>query len=378
MTQTTLNILVMEAYDNGSHGSFLNGLIKFSKHSYVRLSLPARKWKWRMRGSAIYFARELKNIWPEDAVFQPEDTDVIFTSDMTSVTDLKALLPTSLKEVPIVCYFHENQLTYPLSEHDEIDYQYGFTNITSALAADGLWFNSEYNRQSFIQAADELLKKMPDYVPQGIPEDIACKSIIMAPGIYPDYFAPTQSQDKNSNCPVILWNHRWEYDKNPELFFNTLYKIADKGIDFRLIVAGESFRSYPNVFDQAKEKLHDKIIHFGYAESRAEYIRLLHLSDVVISTAIHEFFGLAIVEAIACGCIPLLPNRLNYPYLIPGEYHEKMLFTSEKELEDRLGNLIIDNIKPCNASLYNSVKQYNWESLSSCYDAKLIEMAVKM
>ena len=61
--------------------------------------------------------------------------------------------------------------------------------------------------------------------------------------------------DNKKNTPVLLWNHRWEYDKNPELFFNTLFKLKNKKIDFRLIVLGEKYKEYPEIFDLAQKKL---------------------------------------------------------------------------------------------------------------------------
>ena len=164
-----LHILIFEAYDGGSHGQFLDGLIHHSRHHYVRLGLPARKWKWRMRGSAIYFAQHAVHALSAKNV-AVADVDLIFTSDMTSVADLRALLPTPLNRKPIICYFHENQLTYPLPNEADRDYQYGFTNITSCLAADTVWFNSEYHRREFLQAAGDLLDRMPDYVPENIVE----------------------------------------------------------------------------------------------------------------------------------------------------------------------------------------------------------------
>ena len=32
----------------------------------------------------------------------------------------------------------------------------------------------------------------------------------------------------------------------------SLFKIKDKGIDFKLVVVGESFKNYPNIFNKAK------------------------------------------------------------------------------------------------------------------------------
>jgi glycosyltransferase involved in cell wall biosynthesis len=60
--------------------------------------------------------------------------------------------------------------------------------------------------------------------------------------------------------------------------------------------------------------------HWGYAVDRAEYAHWLWQCDVVVSTARHEFFGLAVAEALACGCLPVLPEALAYPELIPAAW----------------------------------------------------------
>jgi len=135
-----------------------------------------------------------------------------------------------------------------------------------------------------------------------------------------------------AQAPLILWNQRWEYDKRPDRFFALLYRLQAAGIPFRLAVAGESFRTVPAEFTEAREQLADHIVHWGYAPTRSEYLALLQQADLVISTADHEFFGISILEAMAAGAFPLLPARLSYPELIPVTHHAACLYADEDEL----------------------------------------------
>ena len=75
----------------------------------------------------------------------------------------------------------------------------------------------------------------------------------------------------------------------------------------------------------------------GYVESKGEYWKWLAKADWVLSTADHEFFGIAVVEALFAGCLPWLPEKLSYPELLPACArgltpmctHEKTSITSD-------------------------------------------------
>jgi len=154
------------------------------------------------------------------------------------------LAPGSLRDVPIVTYFHENQLTYPLPSESQRDYQYGFTNITTCLASDEVWFNSAYHRDEFFVEAEALLARMPDFIPRGVTERIAARSRIVHPGVD----VPPVPDAPRRRPYSILWNHRWEWDKNPEEFFAALRAGRQAGCDFRLVVAGERPESIIGLF----------------------------------------------------------------------------------------------------------------------------------
>ncbi|MFW6065762.1 MAG: tRNA-queuosine alpha-mannosyltransferase domain-containing protein, partial [Planctomycetota bacterium] len=305
---STLRILALEPYYGGSHQYFLDGWCKRSRHKWTVLTLPARKWKWRMRHASFTFARQAEQLLSEGRSW-----DVIFCSDMLELAAFRGLAPPKLRNIPAVVYFHENQLTYPVRNESQRDLHFGLSNMNSTLAAEAVWFNSDYHRGEFLSALERTLKTMPDFVPQEAVELISEKSSVQHPGV-----EEFPSRGQRPPGPLrIAWAARWEHDKRPRDFFDALVELAEKGVDFRLSVLGEQFREHPKVFDQARERFADRIDHWGY-QSRRDYRRALMSADVFVSTAGHEFFGIAAVEAISAGAFPLLPNRLSYPELLAG------------------------------------------------------------
>ena len=303
-----MNILVVEPYYGGSHKAFLAGLIHHLPYTFDLLTLPAHSWKWRMRLAAPHFAGVLVN----DPHYAGKTFDRILCSSLIDVAALRGLLPPNLRTIPLLTYFHENQFAYPVQVTEPRDVHFGLTNLTTALASDRIAFNSHYNLDSFLAGCRELVDKMPDMSLSGYEETIRAKAAILHPGLDFSGVDSCKDERRTGKGTVLVWNHRWEHDKNPELFFNTLYELAGQGVPFGLIVLGESFRNQPQVFAQARERLSGRILHFGYAEDRREYCRLLCQGDIVVSTANHEFYGMAVIEAVRAGCRPLVPDRLSY------------------------------------------------------------------
>jgi glycosyltransferase involved in cell wall biosynthesis len=233
---------------------------------------------------------------------------------MLNLAEFRGLCRSAVGRLPAIAYFHENQLTYPARQEDPRDLHFAFTNLTTALAADRVWFNSAFHRDSFLTAIDDLVHRMPDYRPLDAAATIRAKASVRSPGIEPAL--GVESHRPRPAGPLrILWVARWEHDKNPELFFQALTHLLQHGCDFRVSVLGESFDDAPACFAEARRKWAERIDHGGYLPDRRQYWEALEHADVVVSTADHEFFGIAVVEAVAAGCYPVLPNRLAYPEL---------------------------------------------------------------
>jgi glycosyltransferase involved in cell wall biosynthesis len=374
-----MNVLVLEPWYGGSHKHFVDGLVTFSRHEVRSISLSPRFWKWRMQGGAVTLARKTQTLIDEG--FRP---DVILASDMVNVPAYLALLRVSLAEVPVVLYFHENQLTNPLPDGAEREYTYAYINYLSCLTSDQVVFNSQFHHDSFLDALPGLLKNFPDHNHLENVAAIRERSRILHLGL--DLFAHDEfgrSKEQSAGPPIVLWNHRWEYDKAPERFFRMMNRLDDAGSTFRLILAGEHFDQQPPEFDRAFERYAERIIHYGYAEDFSEYSRLLHRADIVVSTAVHEFFGVAMMEAIYCGCHPLLPRRLSYPELIPDPLHRPLLhapvlYDDEDDLFAIMKRMLAGEDKPLPEESLRSIADHlDWRRHIRNYDDMLEGVAAQ-
>ncbi len=349
-----LKVCFFETYFGGSHRSFAEGLIERSMHDIELFTLPEKNYKWRLRGSALHLLEN--NL---DSGF-----DVLLVSDMFNVADYKAYRGN--KALPVLNYFHENQITYP-SNNTITDFSLGMINITSAICSDKILFNSNTHYQDFIDGIPPFLERAPDHKPLWVIKEIEEKSSILYPGCNFDNEIETY---KTKEEPIIVWNHRWDYDKKPESFFQALRHLKDKKLKFKIVILGQNYENKPKLFKKAEVEFKDYILFCGYAESKEDYINWLKKGDIVISTAIQENFGYSVVEAVHYGCFPLLPDRLSYPEIIPEDYHEDVLYEDINELIIKL-QYRVENIRSCDSAINNlsgKMKEYSWNSSIEKYD----------
>jgi len=354
--------LLLSAYDAGSHKYWRQGLVSgLNEIDWTVLTLPARYFSWRIRGNPISFIEQYSNELSQEY-------DFIIATSVVDLATLRGLIP-SLAVIPALVYFHENQFEYPQSKLQKSNLEAQMVNLYSAMAADLIVFNSDYNRSSFLSGCEVLMKKLPDFTLKNISARLLQKSSIIPVPITDSLFKLAPQVPLTDSPIKILWNHRWEYDKGPDRLLLFLVALSARKVSFEINIVGEGFRTIPAEFEQIKQQFSQQVKAFGYIASVEDYFKLLSECDIVLSTAIHEFQGVAVMEALAVGCMPLVPDRLSYKEFIDGAFR----YQSDINCPENEADYAVDTLLAIRAGklpeprLSESLKQYSWSELIVLY-----------
>ncbi len=401
-----MRILLVEPWQTGSHLAWAEGYREASGHEVDIVGLPGELWRWRLRGGALPLAEKITT-WI-DKNGQP---DLLLISGLVDVAELLGLARRNLSpDVGVVIYQHESQLVYPVADGN-YDNGAALRNWMSWCVADLVLFNSYHHMRSVTEALPGFVESLPDktHVPMIEPvigrfevfnvgvdlSRIPEREPLPPPNAHPSslrFLEPDQvngaegpGSDEAAESsgelappagrPVILWPHRWERDKDPAAFLAALRKVKEAGLDFGLVLAGQDPPSGSTQAceerSSAEAEFADHIVASGDFD-RDEYLEHVAHSDLVVSCAKHEFFGVAIVEAVASGCVPLLPNALSYPELIRPPWHGSVLYepgTFGSRLVDAVKR--IDDLKEETVGLPQSMRRFDWATMAKVYDDRI-------
>ncbi len=375
----TPDLLIVEPWFGGSHRRWIEEYRQRSAMQIGLLSLPGRYWKWRMQGGAQTLARQFR-----EQHWQPAR---VLVSDMLDLPVFLGILRRELHGIPVDLYFHENQVLYPWSALDKVtgsarDNVYGYRNVVSAVAADRVFFNSGWHRRAFLDALPAFLDQFPDRREKQALPALRKKSKALPLGLdlhsLDHLNEPAQNPNDKSGsdpklrtAPVLLWNHRWEYDKNPALFFDTLIRLKDHFL-FRVLVLGQSLGDRQGIFEKAREALQDRILHWGPVSSRSEYAEWLRQADILPVTSSHDFFGASVVEAMYAGCRPILPNHWVYPEHLPESLRHRYCYEGPTQFEPALINALNEFQKDGEhydpTPVRERLGRFDWSVMAPVYD----------
>ena len=358
-----MSICLLAPWYGGSHGRWADGIKRHSRHSVDILPLPARHWKWRMHGAAVTLA--------DRVLATGKAYDLILADDLMDVAVFTGLIRQAGIGTPVATYFHENQISYPVSPRDTDllearDLHYGFINYTSALVSDLVYFNSNYHRDSFLNSLPSFLGRYPDHANKGSVKTIATKSEVLPLGLDLRALDAHKSDGNDKNAvPLILWNHRWEFDKCPDEFLRLLLVLQERGLSFEVALLGERGGEDPPLLLEVRKKLGTAILQDGPVDDFATYAGWLWRADILPVTGIQDFFGGSVVEAIYAGCHPVLPNRLAYPEHVNDPC---VLYDTFAEAIEKITDLIESGSWETPYPCVPRINRYDWLELGDRYD----------
>lgn len=362
-----LDVLVAEPWFGGSHRQWAEGWAGASRHRLRLVTLPAVRWKWRLRAGAVRLAARVA-----DAVRSGGRPDVVVVSSMVDAASLVGLARRELAGVPVVLYLHETHLTQPTVGGRNLDEGIALTDWRSMAAADEIWFNSGFHRDDLLGALPELLRRDPARESQtDLLADVVgrCRVVPLGVTVADLVAAP---RPPSTGPPVVVFNHRLAHDKDPGAAFAALCDVVATGRELDLVVTGEGLGTAPPETRAALGRLGSRVRHVGPLDV-SRYRRQLLASDVVVSTARHEFFGVSVVEAVAAGAVPVLPDRLSYPEIVPRRFHAEVMY-SAGGLGDALGRVLddVDAARHRVEGLREAMVVHDWSRRVDLYDEGLV------
>ncbi len=230
-------------------------------------------------------------------------------------------------QLKLVGYTHGSHWD-PSDTFREIAYPgMGVTDLANLLCLDRILIVSHYFRQV-------LLKHIGAFSPVAAAE-IDQRIVVTGLSINTELIERYRTNTKVDKVQIIF-NHSPTPGKSPEVFFEIMEKILSVH-DVRLVVTRKFNSDSPGrkQLQQLKARYGDQVL-LGNTMSLADYYQALWQSQIQVSTALHESFGISTVEAMYTKNCCILPDRQSYPEITD----KTNLYRSEKELIEMLNHYI--------------------------------------
>ena len=295
-------MLLVESYGAGSHVRIARLLQQHSRHRIDIVRLARDHWRTLAFTGHRIILDALKH-------FSPGTYDLVLFSGPADVRLTLAGLPAGWRELPWIAYFHESQWTYPAGSLDRIPHL--INHLETVETCDAIWFNSHFHRDTFGSAALDhpfrSVQRLASEVLRGHWQKTAV--------VYPPVHVAERPVQRSPHL-TIAWSARWEREKRPDLMLQTMRECLDLGLPIKLHILGcppDRWNDDPAMTADLRAIVDPKS---GYLQ-REEYEAVLAGADVWLSTAEHEYFGVAAIEAAMLGATPVVPSGLAYPETLP-------------------------------------------------------------
>ena len=315
-----------------------------------------------MTGGSVTLAEDL-----HAAVTDHGPADLLLATSMVDLSGLLGLARRDLEGVPAALYMHENQITQPNLGRAKVRREHALISWTSLAAADAIAWNSRFHMDSVLGALPRFLGWYPDRRHGHLISGVAERSAVLPVGM--DLRGLDRQGHRGGGPPLILWNHRWDDDKDPGAALAALIELAAEGLDFVVALTGERFVGQRDRWADEVAALGDRVVADADLPTE-EYRDIVRKADIVLSTAHHEFFGISVAEAMNAGVFPIVPNGLVYPERIPTDLHDLCLYDGPEDLRERLRWALTHSeaLVSAGPALREAVAGFDWSVVAGRYD----------
>lgn len=146
----------------------------------------------------------------------------------------------------------------------------------------------------------------------------------------------------------IIWPHRLSEDKGFTEFLNLLDYLTQ----YKVIVTVPFSKNTKN---DNIELLKTKNVTISFDSKNEVHKTNISSAKIVLSTAKQETWGYAVMESVAAGAIPIVPNKACYPYL----YSDMFRYNSLEECIQLIKKYIDSNVLPPKIDNHDIVGYFN-------------------
>jgi glycosyltransferase involved in cell wall biosynthesis len=299
----------------------------------------------------------------------PPDLIFFFHSFNTFPVEVRRALQELSLHIPMVGYTHGSHWDKTdlvrLSRYPGLEY----LDLANLLTLDRVLFDSNYILRTVAQNVSEHSRTAA--------ESIEAKARVVGLPVATRFIDSCRTTNRFSRRTVV-YNHSPVASKNPAEFIEVIGKVMARyevDVLFTRSFKGEQVNGSVEL-RELRRQFDDRVI-LGDDLNLKDYFRALWMADIQVSTAQHESFGIATLEAMYTENCCLLPTRGSYPEICSG--NSEILYKSIDDLERRLSYFIErpEEARRVGGALRNEARRYSERVVIPLVVDVLDEMLIK-
>jgi len=179
-----------------------------------------------------------------------------------------------------------------------------WAQIGGSLAADRVVYNSNHCR---VMARESFL----EWLSFRKFAELDSKSSTLLFGLV-DPNQPVAPVAEPGSKPIVLYNHRFEAYKRPDVTFDVLDSLRGE-FDFEIWAT----QTVEQKSGGRRQYQYDRTI---FEPARADYLARIAFPAINTINSVHETYCIAIMDSIAAGHLVVVPNGVTFPELLPRDY----------------------------------------------------------